>query len=97
MPKSPKLDVNYVAHLARLHLTPSEKKRFSKQLEDVLAHIEQLSKLDLSKVPPTFQTTGAGDVFRDDEVDKRRTLTSRAALSNAAAKKGSFFRIPKIL
>lgn len=97
MPRSSKFDVEYIAKLARLKLTPRERERFSKQLADVLAHVRKLNKLDLSGIEPTFQTTGVTDVVREDKVKKERVLTQEEALSNAPDKKKGLFRIPKIL
>jgi len=91
------LDIDYIARLARLTLTPQEKKSFSQQLSDVLAQIEELKKLDVEKVEPTFQTTGAADVLRDDEVQKERVLTEKEALANTKETAQGHFRIPKIL
>src|SRR3990172_2039863 len=76
------LDIDYIARLARLSLTPQEKKSFSQHLTDVLAQIEELKKVDVAKVEPTFQTTGAADVLRKDEARKERILTSQEALAN---------------
>lgn len=97
MAKAPRLDIDYIAKLARLKLTPKEKERFSKQLTDILAHVEKLNELDLESVPPTFQTTGGTDVTREDKVEKERVLTQAEALSNAPDQKKSHFRIPKVL
>ena len=46
-------DVNYVAHLARLHLTPEEEKKLGAQLSGILAYIEKLKELDVANVEPT--------------------------------------------
>ena len=97
MAKSPKLDIDYIASLARLTLTPQEKKSFSQQLADVLSQIEELKKVDVSGVEPTFQTTGAADVLRSDEVQKERILTSQGALANTEEKARGHFRVPKML
>ncbi len=35
-------DIKYVAHLARLTLTPEEEKQFGAQLGDVIGYIEKL-------------------------------------------------------
>lgn len=97
MSKTPKLDIEYIARLARLKLTDQEKKRFSRQLTSVLDHVEKLKELDLQGVPPTFQTTGITDGVREDRVEAERVLTSEEALSNAGRKVRGFFRIPKVL
>jgi len=97
MSKVPEFDINYIARLARLHLTPNQSRKFSKQLSDILAHIKKLDEVDLSKVEPTFQTTGLIDALRDDKVEESRVLTQKEALSNAPQEKEGFFKIPKIL
>ena len=97
MAKSPSLNIDYIARLARLTLTPQEKKSFSQQLADVLSQIEELKKVDVSGVEPTFQTTGATDVLRSDEVQKERILTSQEALANTKEKARGHFRVPKML
>ena len=91
------MDIEYIARLARLTLTPQEKKSFSQQLSDVLGQIEELKKVDLTGVEPTFQTTGAADVLRSDEVQKGRILDSREALANTKETARGHFRVPKML
>ncbi len=97
MSNVPRFNIDYIARLARLHLTPKQSKKFSKQLSDILAHIKKMDEVDLSKVEPTFQTTGLTDALRDDEIEKARILTQEEALSNAPKKSRGFFKIPKIL
>lgn len=97
MADSPRLDIDYIAKLARLDLTPSEKKALSRELADVLDHIAKLSEMDLEDVEPTFQTTGLTDSLREDEVDESRILSPEEALSGTAAKKKGMFRVPKII
>ena len=97
MPKSPKLDISYIAQLARIKLTPEEAERFSKQLADVLSYAEKLNKLDLKKIKPTFQTTGQVDVTRSDKLKAERTFTQDGALSGTKEKERGFFRVPKVL
>ena len=97
MVKSSELDIDYIARLARLLLTPQEKKSFSQQLSDVLVQIEELKKVDVTGVEPTFQTTGAADVLRQDEVQKERILSAQEALANTKETARGHFRIPKVL
>lgn len=96
MPKSSKLDISYIAQLARIKLTLKELERFSKQLADVLAYAEKLGKLNTKDVSPTFQTTGQVDVTREDKLEPERTFTQEEALSNTREKERGFFRVPKI-
>ena len=91
------MDIDYIAKLARLELTSSEKERFSKELADVLNHVDTLKEFDLKDVAPTFQTTGSTDVVREDKVDESQILSSDEALSNAKKHEKDLFRVPKVI
>ncbi len=97
MAKSPSLNIDYIAKLAHLKLTAEEEKNFSRQLSDVLGHVEKLKELDFNGVDPTFQTTGVVDAVREDRIDSGRVLTQKKALSNAGQQVRGFFRVPKVL
>ena len=89
------IDVRYVAHLARLELTPEEQSRFRGQLGDVLGYVTQLEKLDVSQVEPTAHAIPLVNVTRPDEV--RPSLTHEEALRNAPARANGLFIVPKIV
>lgn len=88
-------DVEKVATLARLHVTDHEKAAFAKQLSEILAHVEQLSRYDTSGIEPTTTVMGQVNVFRDDVV--RPSLPTEKALANAPEREGDGFGVPKIL
>jgi aspartyl-tRNA(Asn)/glutamyl-tRNA(Gln) amidotransferase subunit C len=92
---SEKIDVRYVAKLARLALTDDEVERFGAQLGDLLEHVDTLSKLDVSAVAATAQVVGSRNVERDDEV--RPTLDRETVLAQAPQRQGGFFRVPRII
>ena len=72
------IDIQYVARLARLSLTPEEEQRFAAQLEQVLAYIEKLKEVDVSGVEPTAHAFPLVNVTRPDEV--RPSLSNEEAL-----------------
>ena len=88
-------DVHYVAHLARIALTPAEEEKFGAQLSQVLGYIEKLNQLDVSGIEPTAHAVPLVNVVRPDEV--RPSLTNQEALRNAPAKANGLFLVPKIL
>lgn len=96
MQKSPKLDISYVAELARIKLSQGEKEKFGKQLGNVLAQIEQLKEPDLKNASSTFQTTGSVDVTREDKLEPERTFTQEEALSSTKESERGFFRVPYV-
>jgi aspartyl-tRNA(Asn)/glutamyl-tRNA(Gln) amidotransferase subunit C len=89
------IDVKYVAHLARLALTPDEEKKLSAQLGNILSYIEKLRELDVTGVEPTAHAMPMTNVTRPDEV--RPSLPHDDALRNAPAQANGLFMVPKIV
>jgi aspartyl-tRNA(Asn)/glutamyl-tRNA(Gln) amidotransferase subunit C len=86
--------VEQVAHLARLRLTPDELERMRAQLSSILDHIEMLQEVDISGVPITAQVTDLTNVMRDDVVNS--ALPTDAALANAPDRQGNYFRVKAV-
>jgi aspartyl-tRNA(Asn)/glutamyl-tRNA(Gln) amidotransferase subunit C len=89
------MNVRYVAHLARLNLTPEEEQKFGAQLNNVLGYIAKLNELDVSKVEPTAHAVPLVNVTRPDEI--RPSISNEEALRNAPAKANGLFVVPKIV
>ncbi len=88
-------NVQYVAHLARIALTPAEQEKFAAQLTHVLGYIEKLNKLDVSNIEPTAHAVPMVNVVRPDEI--RPSLSNEEALRNAPSKANGLFLVPKIV
>ena len=88
-------DVKYVAHLARLGLTPEEEQKFGAQLGQVLGYIEKLKEVDVSRVEPTAHAVPMVNVTRSDEIQP--SLPHEEAMRNAPAKANGLFLVPKIV
>jgi aspartyl-tRNA(Asn)/glutamyl-tRNA(Gln) amidotransferase subunit C len=89
------IDVDYLAKLARIGLTDSEKERFSKELPSILDYISKLNQLDTEQIPPTSHVLGLQNVFREDKV--LSSLEINDVLDNAPMKDGTSFKVPRIL
>ena len=89
------LDIDHVAKLARLALTPEEKAKLSQQLGEVLSHIEQLGKVDVSGIEPTAHAFPVVNVWADDVA--RPGLPVEAALQNAPAQRHHMIAVPKVV
>ncbi|HVS47146.1 MAG TPA: Asp-tRNA(Asn)/Glu-tRNA(Gln) amidotransferase subunit GatC [Verrucomicrobiae bacterium] len=92
---SEKIDVRYVAKLARIQLTDEEVQRFGSQLGDLLDHANALSALDVSSVAATAQVIESRNVERDDAVGA--CLDRETVLAQAPRRQGGFFRVPRII
>ena len=92
---SAEIDVKYVAHLARLALTPEEEKQLGAQLGNILGYIEKLRELDVANVEPTAHAVPMVNVTRADEI--RPSLPHDDALRNAPKQSGGLFIVPKVV
>jgi aspartyl-tRNA(Asn)/glutamyl-tRNA(Gln) amidotransferase subunit C len=88
-------DVKYVAHLARIALTPEEEQKFGAQLAHILGYIDKLNQLDVAGIEPTAHAVPLVNVTRPDEV--RPSLSNEEALRNAPARANGLFMTPKIV
>jgi aspartyl-tRNA(Asn)/glutamyl-tRNA(Gln) amidotransferase subunit C len=95
MTKGKDLDLDHVANLARINLTPEEKKRFASQIGDVLAHIAQLNEVDVSGVEPTAHAFPVVNVWAADVPEKG--LSVEDALRNAPEKRDNMFVVPRVV
>jgi aspartyl-tRNA(Asn)/glutamyl-tRNA(Gln) amidotransferase subunit C len=88
-------DIKYVAHLARISLTPDEEKKLAAQLGGILGYIEKLKELDVTNVEPTAHAVPMVNVTRADEL--RPSLPHEEALRNAPRQANGLFIVPKIV
>ena len=87
-------DVEHVAKLARLELSESEIKQYSKQLGDILKYVEQMNEVDTQGVEPMAHPTEVVNVFREDKVYYENT--KEELMMNAPDEEDGFFKVPKI-
>ena len=95
MSKILKKDVEYVAKLARLKLSETEKEAHAEQLNKILGYMDKLNQLDTTHIKPTSHVVEMRNVFREDIV--KPSLPVDNALQNAPDKKDNFFRVPKVI
>ncbi len=89
-------EVRRIAALARLRLSPGEEERLAGELSAILDYVRQLEELDVSDVEPMTHALAAGETpFREDAVAPG--LSPEEALSNAPARSGTCFQVPRII
>ncbi len=89
------IDVKYVAHLARIELTPEEERQYGAQLGQILSYIDKLNQLDVSNIEPTAHAVPLVNVTRPDEI--KPSLPPEEALRNAPKPANGLFMMPKIV
>jgi aspartyl-tRNA(Asn)/glutamyl-tRNA(Gln) amidotransferase subunit C len=95
MPKLSMAEVEHVALLARLELTPEEKAKLTEDLNVILEHFGQLQRLDTTDVEPTSHAVPMQNVFREDQV--RPSMPREVILAEAPEARQGFFVVPRIV
>jgi len=93
--KKEKIDVKYVAQLAKIRLTKSQQKALSKELTEILAFVEKLKELDTSKISALTHVISLGNVLREDKI--LSSLSQKEILDLTPKKEGSFIKVPKVI
>jgi aspartyl-tRNA(Asn)/glutamyl-tRNA(Gln) amidotransferase subunit C len=92
-------DIEKIAELAHLEITPAELAMFTPQMADIVNYVEQLNALDTSNVEPSLggltPEGEATDSARDDAA--LPSLGQKLALAEAPDASSGHFRVPKVL
>jgi aspartyl-tRNA(Asn)/glutamyl-tRNA(Gln) amidotransferase subunit C len=92
-------DIEKIAALAHIEITPEELKVFVPQIAEIVTYVEQLNEIDTSNIEPALGgLTSEGertDSARDDVVEP--SLGQKVALAEAPDAAAGYFRVPKVL
>jgi aspartyl-tRNA(Asn)/glutamyl-tRNA(Gln) amidotransferase subunit C len=88
-------DVEHVAKLARLKLTPDEKELFVGQMDAILGYVEKLKELNTEGIVPTSHAVPMENAFREDTIAP--SIGLEKALANAPLRVDTFFAVPKVI
>ncbi len=88
-------EVEWVAHLARLHLTEAELETMTRQLSAIVDYVDQLKQVNTEGVEPMAHAVAVHNVFREDEAAP--SLPVADALANAPQRRGDFYSVPAVL
>ena len=92
-------DVEKIAQLAHMEITPEELKIFAPQMADIVAYVEQLNEVATSNIEPSLggltPEGKATDSARDDVATP--SLGQELALDQAPESAAGHFRVPKVL
>jgi aspartyl-tRNA(Asn)/glutamyl-tRNA(Gln) amidotransferase subunit C len=88
-------EVEHIAQLARLELTPAEKERYQQQLSAILDYAARLQQLDTTGIAPTASVLPPHSLLRADV--PAVGLSTAALLSNAPAVELDQFRVPPVM
>ena len=89
------MDVQYIAHLARLRLTSGEETKLGRQLGQILDYITKLNEVEVKGVEPTAHAFPLVNVSRKDEAHP--SMPHEEAMKNAPSSANGLFMVPKII
>ncbi len=89
------LDIEKLAHLAKIDLTDAEREIFGPQIGEILAFVEQLAQLDTEGVEPMTSALDVQNRFRDDV--PAESLSADVATRTAPVAQDGFFLVPPVL
>ncbi len=92
-------DIEKIAQLAHLEITPDELKLFAPQIVEIVTYVDQLNAIDTRDVKPSL----GGLTLEGEQTDSARndeatpSLGQKVALAEAPDSASGHFRVPKVL
>ena len=85
--------VDYISELSRLELQCGEKQAMTAQLEQIIAYMDVLNKLDTKGVEPMSHVFPVKNVLREDQVESSQDRAE--LLAGAPVPDDEAFLVPK--
>lgn len=84
-------DIKNLAHLARIEVTDQEVADFGKDMESILAYVDQINQIDIPDTDPQFlqKNVTRPDIARD--------FTGGPTIDQSPDNQDGFYKVPKIL
>lgn len=97
MVKISKDTVRHISQLAKIPVSEKEKIDLAEGFNKTLVLIDELFKVNVIDIKPTYQITGLENIFREDKVDEKKMFNQEQALSNTKNKHNGYFVVDQIL
>ena len=90
-----KEDIEKLAELSRMEVTPEEVEKFSKDFESILEYVSELTEIAAEE--PSREAGILRNVMRPDGKPHEKNLYSEALLDAAPNRENNYFKVKKIL
>lgn len=90
-----KIEVEKIAHLARLHISESETEEVTTRITDILTLIDQMQSVDTEAVEPLAHPLDVVQRLRVDEITEENQRDRLQQL--APASEDGLYLVPKVL
>ncbi len=88
-------EVEEIAKLARLKLSPEEVDQFQEELTTILTYMDSLAEVNTDGVEPMTHALAMDLRLRNDETEP--SLDAEVAVASAPDQKNQYFRVPNII
>lgn len=88
-------EIEYIANLSRLTISENEIEEYTKQLSEILEHVNRLQKINTDNIEPMFYAVDIKNVFREDS--NETSITRQKVLDAAPSTEKNCFKVPKII
>ena len=96
MTKVTREEVEHIANLARLQISPEETEEMANTLESILDFAKQNDSADTEGVEPTYHVLDLQNVLREDK-KQLKGIPQELALKNAKETEDGQFKVPTIM
>lgn len=86
-------DIENLAELAKIELSPDEKKTILKDMEGILKYVKQIEEVAIENAEPEFNVH---NVWREDKIEQRE-FSSELIVGQFPDTKEGFLKVKKIL
>ncbi|MDY7011460.1 MAG: Asp-tRNA(Asn)/Glu-tRNA(Gln) amidotransferase subunit GatC [Planctomycetota bacterium] len=87
--------IRHIALLARIEMTDEQAETLGRQFTDIVAYVDKLGELDTEGVEPMAHALDVRNVLAEDTPGE--SLSVEQAMTNAPARDGDFYRVPKVI
>ncbi len=88
-------DVEQIAALAKLHLTPEDSQHVQQSLNEILRMVEKIRRADVDDAPPMRHPRDARQALRADTITEKSLKSALMAL--APESDGNYYLVPKVV
>jgi aspartyl-tRNA(Asn)/glutamyl-tRNA(Gln) amidotransferase subunit C len=91
-------EVRYVADLGNLKLNDEEVAKFTKDLDEILVHMDKLAEIDTGDIAPMSQVLYEAEETATLRPDlERPPLGQQVALENSPQAGAGYFKVPRVI
>jgi len=90
-------DVKKLALLSRIALSEDEVAKFQSEINSIVAYIDTIQKVELSKIPEGTVYLDNINVMREDANPHEPGIHTEELLAQAARREGQYLKVKKIL